>query len=257
MEDEILIEKNGFISTVSINRPEKRNALNLDALIGLKGYLGSLKDVRETRVVVIRGAGDKAFCAGMDIGILPKEGVNIDDYLLSALEAIMACPCVVIAMINGHAAGAGCDISSACDFRIAADSARLGITPVKLGWVYYYSSIQRIINLVGPANTKELFFTGRLITAQRAKEMGLVNYVVPLELLSETVYSLAQEIVGNAPLAVSGTKAVIRKLLSIQDPSTEAKAEMQAIMDACRNSEDGQEGARAFLEKRKPVYKGK
>jgi len=257
----LLVDKAENICTMTINRPERRNALNVEVLYRLGDTLTALKDDPEVRVVIIRGAGEKAFSAGMDIGRIPtvaeeaaQRGVNPIDY---AMDSIISYPYPVIAMIYGAAMGAGCDLAVTCDLRIADDAARMGINPVKLGVVYPPSGIQRLINLVGLPRAKELFFTGRFIDTQRAKEIGLVNQVVPAEELSSVVYDMAREIAGNAPLAVSATKTIINKLLKYQRLSAEDEAEIMALIATVMTSEDAKEGPLAFLQKRKPEFKGR
>ena len=260
-EDVLLVAKEDNICTITINRPERRNALNVEIFYRLGDTLNALKDDREVRVVVIRGAGEKAFSAGMDIGGIPtvaeeavKRGGNPIDY---AMESIVSYTYPVIAMIYGAAMGAGCDLAMTCDLRIAADTARMGINPVKLGVVYPPSGIQRLINLVGLPRAKELLFTGRFIDAQRAKEMGLVNQVVPTEELASVTYDLAREIAANAPLSVSATKTIINRLLRYQRLSAEDEAEIMTLIATVMNSEDAKEGPLAFLQKRKPEFKGR
>jgi enoyl-CoA hydratase/carnithine racemase len=160
-------------------------------------------------------------------------------------------------MIYGYAVGAGLELAVTCDLRLAADSARLGITPAKLGVAYSPTGIQKFLNLVGIAHTKELFYTGRLFDAQRAKEMGLVDYVVPASELAATTYELAQEIAENAPLSVSGAKLTVSKLLSYQVLRPEDEAELRELQARAMRSEDLKEGQRAFMEKRKPKFVGR
>lgn len=254
MSDILLVEQKDHICTVIINRPDKRNSLSPELARAIRETFSGIRGGDGIRVVVLRGAGDKAFCAGADLGaVIGAEGGG--SLVQEAIESVVACPCPVIAMIYGYALGAGCDLAAASDFRIMADTARIGINPVKLGLVYFPRSIERFISLIGVAYTKEMFLTGRFFTAQRAKEMGLVNYVVPAEELETLTYSLAGEIAENAPLAVAGMKSIINRLQSKLRPQEEK--ELRAIMERSWTTEDFQEGARAFIEKRKPDFKGK
>ena len=256
LDDVLISEEKDHILTLTINRPEKRNSLNAAVLRRLGETFSGLKADGKIRVVVLRGAGEQAFSAGVDLRSDSGEE-DLGTLLGNATDSIVNCPCPVIAMIYRYAVGAGCDLSASCDFRIADDSARMGINPVKLGLIYAPKSIRRFINLIGVAATKELFLTGRFLTVQRAKEIGLVNQIVPADALSETVYSLAQEIAENAPLAVAGTKSVINKLFYDQELTPDTEAELQAIVKVCEQSEDIKEGMKAFSEKRKPVFKGR
>ncbi|HEY32463.1 MAG TPA: enoyl-CoA hydratase/isomerase family protein [Dehalococcoidia bacterium] len=255
MSDLVLVEMKEHICTVTLNRPEKRNALNPELLRQLQDTFQSIQAGEEIRVVVLRGMGEKAFCAGADLtAVLAEEGGG--DIVQDALERVANCPCPVIAMIYRYAVGAGCDLAAACDFRIIADSARIGINPVKIGLVYSPKAIARFVSLVGPAYTKELFLTGRFVTAQRALEMGLVNSVVSEDELLSATYSLAQELAENAPLALAGTKFIINKY-SNRQLSPEDEAELRAIARYSRQTEDMKEGAQAFAERRKPEFRGK
>ena len=187
MAEELLFaQKEEGICTLTINRPEKRNSLNPEILLKLGNTLNSLKEQGEIRVVVIRGAGEQAFSSGYDIGRIPSGGTQEttsrrQNPLEYSMDSILSFPYPIIAMIHGFAVGAGLELAVTCDLRLAADTARLGMTPAKLGVVYSHTGIRKFLDLVGVAPTKELFYTGRLIDAQRAKEIGLVDHVVPAQ----------------------------------------------------------------------------
>lgn len=262
-EDILLVEKKDYICTLTINRPEVRNSLSPELLAQMGDLFTRLKDDPEVRVVVIRGAGEKAFSAGFDIGRIEgvreqsQEEKTHEHPLDYPMEAITAYPFPVIAMIYGFCAGAGLELASTCDLRLAAQNARLGITPAKLGIVYAYAGVQRVVNVVGVAGAKELFFTGRLIDAQRARQIGLVDWVVPEEELTTVTYDLAREIASNAPLSVSAAKITINKLTKPRPLSPDDEAELMGLWAKAMQSEDLQEGQRAFMEKRKPVFRGR
>jgi enoyl-CoA hydratase/carnithine racemase len=264
-EELLLIQKEGNICTLTINRPERRNSLNPEMLLKLGDTLNALKEESEVRVVVIRGVGEQAFSSGYDIGRIPTGGGggtpqeigprrNPLEYGMSSVQTY---PYPVVAMIYGYAVGAGLELAVTCDLRLAADNARLGITPAKLGVVYSHTGVQKFLNLVGIAHTKELFYTGRLIDAQRAKEKGLVDYVFPAAELESATYDLAREIAENAPFAVSGAKLTVSKLLSYQVLSPQDEAELRELQARAMRSEDVREGQRAFMEKRKPNFVGR
>jgi enoyl-CoA hydratase len=261
MPDElILLEKDDGVATLTINRPEKRNSVNPEALLQLGDTLMALADDGETRVVVIRGTGEKAFSSGFDIGRIggdaPPETGPRRNPLGYGLKNVRDFPCPVIAMIYGYAVGAGLELAATCDLRVAADTARLGITPTKLGLVYNAEGLRKFIDLVGMSQTRELFYTARLVDAARAAEIGLVDHVVPAAELADYTYGLAREIAGNAPLAVRGTKTTINRLLEFSRLSPEADAELRQLQAASMQSDDLKEGQRAFMEKRKPNFSG-
>jgi enoyl-CoA hydratase len=263
-ENLLLIEKRERAVWISFNRPERRNALSPLLLFQLAELLKKLKEEEDVRCVVLRGAGDKAFSSGYDIAAIP-EGVSPEvleelrkkNPLETALEAIHTFPYPVIAMINGVAFGAGCELAVVCDIRIAAESARLGMPPAKLGLVYMPAGLQRFVNVVGLAQAKEIFFTGRYYPVARAKEMGMVNYAVPDGRLTAFTEEMAQEIAANAPLSLKGMKTIFNALLRYQKIEPEDLNAAQMLVAQTLGSEDLKEGRKAFMEKRKPVFKGK
>jgi enoyl-CoA hydratase len=265
MEEKLLlVEKNDRIGTLIFNRPEKRNALSPLLLFQFADTLKQLKEDEEIRCLVIRGAGDKAFSAGYDISELPTDLVpektkaqKGKNPFQIGLQAIIDFPYPVIAMLNGHAFGGGCELATVCDIRIAADTARLSMPPAKLGMVYDWAGIIRFINIVGLANAKEIFFTGRVYEASRAREMGWIHYVVPSDQLASFTYQMAREISENAPLSIRGLKVIFHKCLEYQKIDPQVAKEMEALRDQSFRSEDLLEGQRAFLEKRRPVFRGR
>ena len=265
MEEKFLFtEKKERICTIILNRPERRNALAPLMLFQLADTLTRLKEEGDVRCLVIRGAGETAFSSGYDISAIPTnltpeiaEAFKTKNPLQAGLGAVIDFPYPVIAMINGHAFGAGCELAMCCDIRVAAEGARLSMPPAKLGVIYHSSGIFRFINVVGLANAKEMFFTGRAYEASRAREMGLVHYVVPADRLASFTYELAQEISENAPLSLRGLKIIFNKCLQYQKIDPQDDREIETIRNQAFNSEDLKEGQRAFQEKRKPVFKGR
>jgi enoyl-CoA hydratase len=265
MSDElVLMEKRGLIATLILNRPEKRNSLNPTMLLKLTEYLNDLSKNDDIRTVVIRGAGDKSFSSGYDITEIPtnipeelQEALKRKNPLEIGLEAIENYPYPVIAMIDGHAYGGGCEMAITCDIRIASDVSKMGVPPSRIGLIYQPSGMQRFINVIGLANTKELYFTGRFYAIERAKEMGLVNYVVPQSELHSFTYDLAEEIATNAPLSLKGHKHIFRQLYHYQGIRKEDQPEIEKMIFDAFNSEDIKEGATAFFQKRKAQFKGR
>jgi len=263
VSDQIVIEVHDAICTITLNRPEKRNALTPDMLRGLSELLGELGLRTDVRCVVVTGAGDRAFSAGYDISSIGEQGSEMmRDYvaghpLVEAVRAIESYPYPVIAMINGHALGGGLELALACDIRIAADNARFGMPPAKLGIIYPYTGIRRFLNLIGLGLTKELFLVGDPIDARRAEAMGLVNTVTEPGRLKETVYAMARTVASNAPLSMKTMKAMINLWQATQRLAPEDEERIKELIREVEGSEDYREGQRAFAEKRRPVFKGK
>ncbi len=264
MKSNIQIEKHDnikYVWTITINNPGKKNALTLDILEQMSDFLSDQKIRKTARAIVIRGKGEEAFSAGYDISKIQEENTQSRSeassaVLYRALNSIKNFPSPVISMINGFCIGAGLHLAISTDIRIASDNSKIGITPVKLGLLYHPDGILDFYNLIGPGNTKELFFTGSLYSAGEAKEMGLISRTVPLSDLKETVYAIAKQISFNAPLAIQGTKYCVNKFSENVCIKPEVMDECIELREKIFNSRDIKEGKQAFAEKRKPVFKG-
>jgi enoyl-CoA hydratase/carnithine racemase len=261
MSAPLLVEARGPVSTITLNRPEQRNALRPAEWLQLAELLGEVAADRAARVVVLRGAGGRAFSSGYDIGALrelQERGIVLStpaDPFEVALAAIVEHPLPIIAMVGGYAVGGGCTLAAGCDVRIAASSARFGMPPAKLGLVYSATELRPFVDLIGPARTKWMFFSGRLIDAQRALQIGLVDEVLPDDELEAYVAALADEIAANAPLSVRGTKRIVREMRGPAAPA-DAAERIAAEIQRVNRSADLAEGMRAFLEKRRPEFGG-
>jgi enoyl-CoA hydratase/carnithine racemase len=238
LEDNLLlVEKKNNVCTLALNRPGKQNSLSPELIDRLLYTLEALSNDADVCTVVLRGAGDKAFCAGYDIKSLPtRSGGDVKEAMktVSPVESLLMC----------------------CDICIGADDIRMGMPPAKLGLVYPWTGLQRFIQTIGLRSTRELFFSGRFYEGLRLKEFGLVNYLVPRKELETITYNLAEEIAGNAPLALKGTKRILNILLQSNRMDHENQIEAESIIEAAFNSQDLKEGQTAFLEKRKPKFKG-
>ena len=260
----LLVKKKNNVCTLAFNRPEKQNSLTTEMIELIESTLRELAQDNAVRTVILRGAGDKAFCAGFDIGSLPTsskedmyERLKALDSVESLLQSLVNFPLPVIAMLNGFAFGLGCELAICCDLRIGAADIRMGMPPAKLGLVYPWTGLQRFIQGIGLQSTKEMFFTGRTYKGSRIKDLGLVDYFVPRGNLEEFTYNLAEEIAGNAPIALKGIKKIMNLLLRFNQLDETQKKEAQSLFKEALFSADMQEGQAAFLEKRKPHFKGK
>jgi enoyl-CoA hydratase/carnithine racemase len=259
----LLVERKNHIATLTLNRPEKKNALSPDLVEILLETLRELSADDAVRTLIIRGAGDRAFCSGYDIGALPTTGSGDKHDRLKTLrpveslfQTLINFPFPVIAMISGAAFGAGCELAVCCDIRVGSRHARMGMPPAKLGLVYPWPGLQRFIRTVGLQSTREMFFTGRTYTGERLKELGLLNYLVEADELASFTGQLAADIAANAPLALQGTKRVLNLLLQSTTLPDDSRAEAEFLAEAAFQSEDLKEAQRAFFEKRKPEFRG-
>jgi methylglutaconyl-CoA hydratase len=246
------------IAIITLNRPESANALSTALLNELAHLLHNLAFRRDVRVVIFTGAGEKVFCAGADLkeraGMNETEVRKTVALIRETINQIEQLPQPVICALNGSAFGGGLELALACDIRIAADTAQLGLTETSLGIIPGAGGTQRLPRLIGKGKAKELIFTAKRITAKEAEQIGLVEYVVPQEQLMEKAMEIAEQIVVNAPIAVMQAKIAINRGLDV-DLATGLRIEQMAY-DITIPTKDRLEGLQAFKEKRKPVYKG-
>ncbi|MEM4408378.1 MAG: enoyl-CoA hydratase-related protein [Candidatus Caldarchaeum sp.] len=260
---ELIVEENEGFYTITINREEKRNAVTPGLLLDLTSEIKRIEREGKARCLIIRGAGDKAFSSGYDISAIGEQRHEmLRDYypehpLIRANCAIEDFPYPVIAMINGHALGAGLELAITCDIRVSAEHALFGMPPAKLGIIYPYSGIRRFLNLIGTGYVKELFLTGRTMDARRAHAIGLVNYLVAKEELEDFTKGLASEISSNAPLSMKTMKYMINSWQRNQLMSQEDEEMVKGLIIEVEESEDYREGQMAFSERRKPQFKGR
>src|SRR3989441_11787211 len=258
----LVMEKDGAIGWIIFNQPEKRNAVSQEMWEAMPEYVHELATDDAIRVVVLRGAGDQAFVAGADISQFKERRRNMADQeeygRISARgqDSLGTLAKPLLAMIHGYCVGGGVGIAIGCDMRIASDAARFGIPAARLGLGYHYKGMEKLMNLVGPAYVKEIFFTARTdFSAQDAWRMGLVNQVVPKAELEAFTRDYATKIARNAPLTQRSAKATVEQLLK---PAAERDlAMLDKLIADCFNSEDYQEGGKAFSEKRRPQFQGR
>ena len=255
----IIHEKSEGIATITLNRPEALNAFNKDVVEEVLLALEDVSNDETVRVVVLTGAGEKAFSAGADIksmvgmtSLKARELSLMGEKLCVALENLEK---PVIAALNGYALGGGLEVAMSCDLRVASETARMGQTEINIGLIPGWGGTQRLTRLVGRTKAKELVFTGKMIDAKTAEQLGIVNMVVPADKFKETVRQFALELTSKAPVAIKVAKALINKGADIGlDSALALEREGFAVV---ASSEDLKEGVSAFTEKRKPTFKGK
>src|SRR6202011_6195209 len=249
------------VGVVTFNNPERRNAMSLEMWEGLGQALTELRDDRDVRVVVLVGAGDKAFVSGADISQFEKTRHNAaasEEYSKKsdAQRALLGSfPKPTISCIRGFCLGGGMQVAMLADMRIAAEDSRFGIPAAKLGIAYGYDGLKHLVSLVGPSWARLIMYTGMRIESAEALRIGLVDRVVPDAELWNATIEIARTISGNAPLAIKAAKITIAQVL--KDPDKRDMDAIKQIGTDCMDSEDFREGRRAFMEKRKPQFHGR
>jgi len=258
--DKMLARKEGGVGYLIFNNPERHNAVSLEMWQAASDMLAEFGADPSIRVVVLTGAGGKAFVSGADISKFESERSSkeaIDRYneaVDRANSAVYEFPKPTIAMIRGYCIGGGVGLALCCDLRICSDNSKFGVPAAKLGLGYGFKGIKRLVDVVGPSFAKEIFFTARQFTAAEALQMGLVNRVLPESELEKYVKEYAETISSNAPLTVNSVKFIVGEVL--KDESQRDMRKCADLVTQCFASKDYVEGRQAFMEKRKPRFTG-
>lgn len=259
--DKMIARKDGAIGTLIFNNPARHNAVSLEMWRACADIMNDFSADPAIRAVIITGAGEKAFVSGADISKFAEEraaanGLEIyNDAVEAGYAAVYNCPKPTIAMIRGYCVGGGMGLASCCDIRICTENARFAVPAAKLSVGYGYPGVKRLLDIVGPSFTKEIFYTARQFDAEEARIMGFANRVVPNDQLETYVRDYAATIAGNAPLTIDSIKFIVGEIT--KDESARDMAKCEAMADRCFASSDYEEGRKAFMEKRKPVFTGK
>ncbi|MBM7787350.1 enoyl-CoA hydratase-related protein [Tenggerimyces flavus] len=258
MSDDLLVERDGAVATVVLNRPDSHNAITLEMYKAIPALFASLDTDESVKVIVVRGAGTKAFASGADISEFEEVRGNADSAksynqrVAAAEKAIENVNTPTIALIHGYCIGGGCGLALSCDLRFGDDRTRMAITPAKLGLVYSLESTKRLVDLVGPARTKWILMSGQQIGAEQAQRLGLLDELSTVDDLDKVTYDFAQLLTTRAQFSVRAAKSIVGRILSGQVEDDEKTTE---IRNSSFDTEDYAEGVRAFLEKRTPRFR--
>jgi enoyl-CoA hydratase len=259
--DKLIGKKSENTGWLIFNNPDKRNAVSLEMWEAIPSVMRNFEDDPNVRVVIVTGAGEKAFVSGADISQFDKLRSSVEtNQAYSKIssqgrKAIKDFTKPTIAMVQGFCIGGGMAVALACDLIIATNDSKFGIPAARLGLGYGFEGAKRLVQVIGPTHAKDMFFTARHYTAEEAYNIGLVNRVTSVEQLEETVQTYAKSISENAPLTIQAGKLAIEE--SLLSPEERNVTAMDAAIQQCFASEDYQEGRKAFEEKRRPVFKGK
>jgi enoyl-CoA hydratase len=257
--ENMLAQVDGPIGWMTFNKPARRNAVSLDMWEAIPVILDRFEQDPAVRVIVLKGAGDQAFVSGADISqfeqarSFEESNAHYEEVIGEASRRLIACSKPTVAMIRGFCIGGGVAIAIGCDIRIANEGARFGIPAARLGLGYGASGVKTLMELVGPSFTKEIFFTARHFSAAEAREMGLVNRVVTDDTLESYTRQYCATIADNAPMTMHALKRTVGELVRGEKADLAA---CEALVKACFNSQDYIEGRRAFMEKRRPAFRG-
>ncbi|WP_428538232.1 enoyl-CoA hydratase [Rhodopila sp.] len=257
--ENMLAEIDAPIGWIIFNKPARRNAVSLDMWQSIPGIFDRLEQDPAVKVIVLKGAGDQAFVSGADISEFetarssPASNTHYEKISEAASRRLTACSKPTIAMIRGFCIGGGLAIAISCDIRIANEDARFGIPAARLGLGYDAAGVRKLMEVVGPSFTKEIFFTARHFSAVEAREMGLVNRIVSDDSLDEYTRRYCATIAQNAPMTMHAVKRSVGELLRGESADLEV---CEALVKGCFDSQDYIEGRRAFMEKRRPVFRG-
>ncbi|MGB8260263.1 MAG: methylmalonyl-CoA decarboxylase [Terracidiphilus sp.] len=256
----IEVRRDGAIGVLTLNNPARRNALNSEMIEALCQALAEMRQ-DDTRVVILRApAGSRVFSAGHDVRELPTNGrdpLTYNDPMRKVVRTIELFPAPVIAMIEGSVWGGACEVVMSCDLIVAADDATFCVTPAKLGMPYNISGVQNFLNTGGMPLCKEMLFTAQPVPVKRLEAQGIVAHAVPREELEALTWKIAGQIAGNSPLVISLLKEELRLLSISHSLGPETFERVQAMRREVYDSDDYQEGIRAFLEKRPPSFQGR
>jgi methylmalonyl-CoA decarboxylase len=255
----VITESKDYIGTITFNNYERRNALSKAFINEIMAALNALV-MERVRVIILRAhSGAKIWSSGHDITELAEPGrdpLSYDDPLEKVIRAIQKCPAPVIAMIEGSVWGGACELAFVCDILIGASDASFAITPAKIGIPYNSAGILHILNMCAISMVKEMFFTAQPVEAPRAVELGILNHLVPVEELESFTYNMAAQITRNSPLSISVIKEQIHILANALSVNAETFERIQGLRRLVWDSNDYIEGKQAFLEKRKPEFRG-